>query len=192
MQLWSCNLLALNGQPCTRAAAGEEDMLNHLRGSHGLDKNWPHTISSVKAMYLGVDGYEHVYCGFCKGSVGRPHDMPECQALNDAWTLRHKHIGDHFDKEHRHVRDWICVERQIAKQHLPGYDRPTTKVRSNVERLNADGDVDFVDDHAFMADLPASSFDDSQFDQEYATAYDDVDRVTIDDHAGSEVFYHFA
>lgn len=36
----------------------------------------------------------------------------------NAWDARFQHIGDHFDKEGKDSRDWVCIEQNKPKRYI--------------------------------------------------------------------------
>ncbi|KAF2874923.1 hypothetical protein BDV95DRAFT_486726 [Massariosphaeria phaeospora] len=90
---------------------------SHLESQHEV-KCLEQLSHEVRRRRIGKNGQGKFWCGFCQKIV------PLEKKRNAAWDERFDHIDHHFNKEKRHIEDWLCVEAKKTKgEVLSGMDR---------------------------------------------------------------------
>ena len=128
--MWRCVIKdETDKTACGYFAHDRETIVKHLVTVHNLAADAEETNSLCRDMYMGRDGQHHFWCGFCDQLIEQAQGVhPE------AWGVRFKHIGDHFDKDNRNIDDWIDVEKNKMKKVLEDEE----KMRSNDRALPKD------------------------------------------------------
>lgn len=141
-----------NGDMCGKLIYQEETFVNHLQRRHHLVAKSPEVQSHCKKMHLGREGHHHFWCGFCVKLVAQPNNAQQDSIQQSAWAMRSKHIGDHFDKNNRHINDWVCIEHNKRKELITKEDKKKAKTR--VRNGKADDGSDLGDDGIPAALVP--------------------------------------
>ncbi|RMZ35236.1 hypothetical protein D0859_00620 [Hortaea werneckii] len=125
---WRCEMTTSGNHKCGTLFQSDDAMRKHLLAQH------------KKALQLEAS------------RKGNP--LQRLEAPN-AWEDRFRHVGDHYDKENKHVDDWICVQANRRKGEISRPDR--RKGRSSSElKDNLDSDVD-LDDAGNLGASPVST-----------------------------------
>jgi hypothetical protein len=85
----------------------------HLRFMHRDQVDDTQLDHYCDMMHLRDNGHNCYWCGFCNKL-----QRQDSNDMHNAQEVRFKHIGDHYDKDDYHVRDWICVEANRPKGEL--------------------------------------------------------------------------
>ncbi|OJD29266.1 c2h2 type zinc finger domain protein [Diplodia corticola] len=98
----------------------------HLRSQHSFPKDQISTELCIRR--IGRNNQSRFWCGFCE----RVLELNERGQA--AWSERYNHISHHFDKEDKHIRDWLDIDTNKRKGSL---ERATD--RHNVVDGKGDG-----------------------------------------------------
>nr|OQO22921.1 hypothetical protein B0A51_11095 [Rachicladosporium sp. CCFEE 5018] len=105
---WKCILPLESGETCSTNFYLDQHFDKHLAQTHRCSQKDIDTHR--QAMHLGRDAHGQFWCGFCKNIV-----LSKPGANVTAKQYRLAHIGEHFDKEHMVIDDWVCLE--LNKPH---------------------------------------------------------------------------
>ena len=163
---WLCmHTIDDSGKQCRTCLWKEEELRKHIAANHIASYDDTDEFTSGKhiaSMYLGRQGQERFWCGFCCDVI---ENHAQAQG-KDSFTARCDHIGAHIDsKGGRHIKDWVCVEFMMRKEELMKVLKRTGK---------------HPDPHGYDKDLPAPIQDD-----EWKKAVFDVDANYSAMHAAS-------
>nr|OQO24156.1 hypothetical protein B0A51_06249 [Rachicladosporium sp. CCFEE 5018] len=105
---WKCTLTLASGKVCFANFYLGQQFDKHLAQTHRCSQK--DVKKHRQAMQLGRDAHGQFWCGFCKDIV------PSKPGTNvTAKQYRLAHIGEHFDKDHKIIDDWVCLE--LNKPH---------------------------------------------------------------------------
>ncbi|KAI7281515.1 hypothetical protein KC345_g4062 [Hortaea werneckii] len=145
---WRCDMIVEANHKCGSLFQSDEAMRKHLLAQHTRDlqleasrKGNPlQRLVTLKAehMHIGREAHHYYWCGFCDRLIAPVKEAP------NAWEDRFRHVGDHYDKENKHVDDWICVQANRRKGDISKPDRRKGK-GSNEVKDDLDSDVDLED-----------------------------------------------
>ncbi|RMX77456.1 hypothetical protein D0869_09876 [Hortaea werneckii] len=145
---WRCDMIIENNHKCGSLFQSEDAMRKHLLAQHtralqqeaSRKGNPLQRLVTLKAehMHIGREAHHYYWCGFCDRLVAPVKDA------SNAWEDRFRHVGDHYDKENKHVDDWICVQANRRKGDISKPDRRKGK-GSSVVKDDLDSDVDLGD-----------------------------------------------
>ena len=114
-------------------------MKSHLETAHLNLVRSGNAVDAIEQMRLGNDAHNRYWCGFCNDII--PQNIAEMQSAAEA---RFKHIGDHYDKDERDFRDWICVEKNQTKGELSAVAKRKAQYRQGTART--DDEESFAED----------------------------------------------
>lgn len=147
-EMWRCDHLVSAGRRCGKLAYSKSVFQTHLKRKHAdllrqqrLTGGPPASIvqQSIEReadhMHLGREGNIRFWCGFCNQLISQD------EGTHNAWELRFNHIGDHFDKDQKHIDSWICIEENKQKCSITKDERRKAKQRSRMGRLDEDSDL---------------------------------------------------
>lgn len=135
-EMWRCEKKRQDGTKCGKLVHNEDIFAHHLERKHGIPIKSDQSETDCKSMHLGREGHHHFWCGFCDGLIKQPNNGQQ-----GAWDVRFKHIGDHFDKENKHIENWIDVEENKKKGLITERDRKKKKLRYRNGRFDDDSDL---------------------------------------------------
>ena len=128
-------MLDQNGEKCGKLFYSECLMKSHLEHEHiavlrvqaSKEGNPLARLLVIKTeqMHLGREGHHSFWCGFCNRLVAQD------KSTHPAWEERFKHIGDHYDRENRHIDDWICVQENRRRGTIDRTNRKKAKDRKD-------------------------------------------------------------
>lgn len=150
-EMWRCEEPREDGTKCTKLAHSKDKFAKHLQSKHNFTVGSANNEAICARSHLGREAHHHFWCGFCNTLIAQQENMQ-----HPAWDMRFKHIGDHFDKDNRHINDWIDIEMNKKKCLIPR-DGKKTKSRSHGARADDDDDDELGDDGipAFVPGFPA-------------------------------------
>ncbi|KAI7392040.1 hypothetical protein KC328_g7227 [Hortaea werneckii] len=142
---WRCDMAIEGNHKCGSLFQSDDAMRKHLLAQHttalqleaSRKGNPLQRLVNLKTehMHIGREAHHYYWCGFCDRLVAPVKDA------SNAWEDRFRHVGDHYDKENKHVDDWICVQANRRKGDICKPDRRKGKGSSNVKD-DLDSDVD--------------------------------------------------
>ncbi|KAI7210530.1 hypothetical protein KC333_g8176 [Hortaea werneckii] len=145
---WRCDMVIEGNHKCGSLFQSDDAMRKHLLAQHtaalqleaSRKGNPLQRLVTLKTehMHIGREAHHYYWCGFCDRLVAPVKDA------SNAWEDRFRHVGDHYDKENKHVDDWICVQANRRKGDISKPDRRKGKGSSNVKD-DLDSDVDLGD-----------------------------------------------
>jgi hypothetical protein len=107
-EMWWCDI-------CRTVSYKKQDFIEHLQLQHYIDNQ--QIESKCNELHLGKEGHYHFWCGFCQKLIDQPLDSElyyGAEQGTNAWELRSKHIGDHYDKKNAKIDDWVHIEGASA------------------------------------------------------------------------------
>lgn len=140
-EMWRCGLMTPNNDLCGRLISQESTFVNHLQKRHDLDPQSAETQGYTKSMHLGREGHKNYWCGFCNELIPQFNSSQRDSMQNSAWNVRCKHIGDHFDKQERHIDDWVCIEHNKKKGFITKENSKKLKSRYREGKAEDEGDL---------------------------------------------------
>ncbi|KAI6826362.1 hypothetical protein KC332_g8743 [Hortaea werneckii] len=145
---WRCDMIIEGNHKCGSLFQSDDAMRKHLIAQHtralqleaSRKGNPLQRLVTLKAehMHIGREAHHFYWCGFCDRLIAPVKEAP------NAWEDRFRHVGDHYDKENKHVDDWICVQANRRKGDISKPDRRKGKGSSEVKN-DLDSDVDLED-----------------------------------------------
>ncbi|KAI7172348.1 hypothetical protein D0864_07176 [Hortaea werneckii] len=145
---WRCDMIVKGNHKCGSLFQSDDAMRKHLIAQHtralqleaSRKGNPLQRLVTLKTehMHIGREAHHYYWCGFCDRLIAPVKEAP------NAWEDRFRHVGDHYDKENRHVDDWICVQANRRKGDISKPDRRKGKGSSEVND-DLDSDVDLED-----------------------------------------------
>ncbi|GAB1741383.1 hypothetical protein NU219Hw_g6618t1 [Hortaea werneckii] len=145
---WRCDMIIENHHKCGSLFQSEDAMRKHLLAHHttalqleaSRKGNPLQRLVTLKAehMHIGREAHHYYWCGFCDRLIAPVKDA------SNAWEDRFRHVGDHYDKENKHVDDWICVQANRRKGDISKPDRRKGKGLGAVKD-SLDSDIDLGD-----------------------------------------------
>ncbi|KAI7337345.1 hypothetical protein KC315_g2364 [Hortaea werneckii] len=145
---WRCDMVIEGNHKCGSLFQSDDAMRKHLLAQHtaalqleaSRKGNPLQRLVNLKTehMHIGREAHHYYWCGFCDRLVAPIKDA------SNAWEDRFRHVGDHYDKENKHVDDWICVQANRRKGDISKPDRRKGK-GSSVAKDDLDSDVDLGD-----------------------------------------------
>ncbi|KAI7196774.1 hypothetical protein KC363_g627 [Hortaea werneckii] len=156
---WRCEMTTADNHKCGTLFQSDDAMRKHLLAQHkkalqleaSRKGNPLQRLVTLKTehMHIGREAHHYYWCGFCDQLIAPVKEAP------NAWEDRFRHVGDHYDKENKHVDDWICVQANRRKGDISRPDR--RKGRSSSElKDDLDSDVD-LDDAGNLGASPVST-----------------------------------
>ncbi|EMC93545.1 hypothetical protein BAUCODRAFT_125399 [Baudoinia panamericana UAMH 10762] len=100
-EAWRCNV-KVSEKTCGKLVYARERMRSHIKRRHA-EVRTKSLDALCNGMHLGDNASDQFWCGFCE-------DLVPCKAdVQKPGEYRMKHIGDHYDKDDKHINDWVCV-----------------------------------------------------------------------------------
>ncbi|KAI7153426.1 hypothetical protein KC316_g10618, partial [Hortaea werneckii] len=145
---WRCDMVIEGNHKCGSLFQSDDAMRKHLLAQHtaalqleaSRKGNPLQRLVNLKTehMHIGREAHHYYWCGFCDRLIA------PVKGASNAWEDRFRHVGDHYDKENKHVDDWICVQANRRKGDISKPDRRKGK-GSSVVKDDLDSDVDLGD-----------------------------------------------
>lgn len=128
-EMWRCELADNDGNTCGELYQDEELFIDHLHAEHELEPGDPVTTRYLQEMAFGGERHFRIWCGFCNAVVTPDEPRPAGGARG--WESHSSHVGDHFDKDKRHVDEWICIEVALRETRRQESDLLTWTERND-------------------------------------------------------------
>ncbi|KAI7653183.1 hypothetical protein KC319_g10558 [Hortaea werneckii] len=145
---WRCDMIVEGNHKCGSLFQSDDAMRKHLIAQHtralqseaSRKGNPLQRLVTLKTehMHIGREAHHYYWCGFCDRLIAPVKEAP------NAWEDRFRHVGDHYDKENKHVDDWICVQANRRKGDISKPDRRKGN-GSNEVKDDLDSDFDLED-----------------------------------------------
>lgn len=133
--MWKCSFRSGTGITCGRVFYHSGPFREHTRSTHSGQYSPGQFEDVVSSMHIASNAHKNFWCGFCRKLVAN------FVTIHTALEGRYKHIGDHFDKDEMHIKDWICVEANKPKEFIDEDDRERSRSHACYDRNDEDSDL---------------------------------------------------
>lgn len=152
-EMWRCDLEPCVSRSPARLFYDKNEFAKHLKGiRHGMSSiNETQLEQNLQRRHIGREGNKHFWCGFCTRLMSTEELHQQDPSLG-VWDLRFKHVGDHFDKDGKHINGWLCVEMNKLKKDISKQDRQQARKQQRHPKTD-DGDASDLGDSG-IPDIP--------------------------------------